>query len=222
MLTVQENILIAYGSGTTLQAYSLIIYALPSLIAPVTNQRNTTLIQNALQDLLGIPPALGVIVYIPVPEDNLATNGVTVRGEISRLERNEVTGLERNDLESPKSPTLFKTISRGMSRLKTGSGQSAPLSQSSTAGVTSPRSNPRSEPLRSPDMTKPAETMPGEEKAQGLRKRDSLRGLVSRRWMDKGVKGKDIPEETTEATKEVPKDDSEKTTNVKVDGGRKQ
>lgn len=212
MVTYNQETHIIYGSNTTLRSYLLTIYALPSLIAPVTNLRNTTLIQNALQDLLGIAPALGVVIYIPVPEDNFATNGVTVRGEISRLERNE------------ESPSLFKTISRGMiRRLKSNSGKSAPLSQPSPSGVISPSSNPKSDPVRSPVTTKPTDGMMGEDKGQGLRKRDSFRALVRRRLIDKvkeekdteknekeGVKEKDIKgeekEDLKEGTEDVAKD----------------
>lgn len=197
MVAFQQDTRVVYGSNTTLPAYLLTIYALPSLIAPVTNLRNTSLIQNALQDLLGIPPNLGVVIYIPVPEDNFATNGMTVRNEISRLERND-----------EDSPNLFKTISRTMSRrLKSNSGQSAPLSVPSTAGATSPTSNPRTDQLQSPETMQSGWQLIGEEKGQGLRKRESFRTLVRRRLMDKikeienkkgDSKNEDIKEELKE------------------------
>lgn len=175
MIAFQQDTRVAYGSNTTLSAYLLTIYALPSLIAPMTNLRNTSLIQATLQDLLGIPPNLGVVIYIPVPEDNLATNGMTVRDEISRLERND-----------DDNPGLFKTISRTMSRrLKSNSAQSAPHSGPSTGGATSPTSNPRTDQPQSPETMQPVLQQIGEEKGQSIRKRDSFRTIVRRRLMDK-------------------------------------
>lgn len=171
MIVLQQDAQFSYGGSTSLRSYLLMIYALPLLIAPVTNLRNTTLIQDALQDLLGIPPALGVITYIPVPEENFATNGTTLRGEITRLERKD-----------EDSPSLFKTISRGMSRrLKSNSGQSVPLS----SGVASPLSNPKSDSLKSPDATKSTETVMGEDRGRSLRNRGSLRALVRGRLRGK-------------------------------------
>lgn len=139
MVTVQSDTCVLFGSNNALSAYLLTIYALPSFIAPVTNVRSTALIQNALEELLGIPPNLGVIIYIPVPEENLATNGMTIRSEISIIERNE------------DSPSIFKSISRGMSRrLKNRSGQSAPVSQPSAAATASPSPHTPSESPASP------------------------------------------------------------------------
>ncbi|KAJ6121138.1 hypothetical protein N7523_005418 [Penicillium sp. IBT 18751x] len=127
MVTIQQETCVLFGSNHTLSAYLLTIYALPSTIAPVTNVRSTALIQNTLEELLGIPPNLGVIIFIPIREENLATNGTTVRSEISMIERNE------------DSPSIFKSISRGMSRrLKNHSGQSASVSQPSAAITASP------------------------------------------------------------------------------------
>ncbi|KAJ5167479.1 uncharacterized protein N7482_006260 [Penicillium canariense] len=153
-----------------LPSYLLKIYALPASIAPVTNLRNTGLIQRALQDLLGIPPEQGVVLYLPVPEENLATNGSTAQREISRLDHTEAD-----------SPGLIKSISRTMSRrLKSSSGGSAPLSLPSTVMTTSPSTltNSNQSPLR--------ETAQGEDKPRGrtLKKRESLRSIVRRRLMD--------------------------------------
>lgn len=141
MVTVQQETCVLFGSNNTLPSYLLTVYALPSLIAPVTNLRNTTLIQKALEELLGIPPSLGVIIFIPIPEANLATNGMTVRSEITQLERSD----------QGDSPNLFKSISRSMSRrLKTSSGQSAPFSLGSAVATASPSTRTPSEGPVSP------------------------------------------------------------------------
>lgn len=169
-----------FGSNVTLPVYLLKIYALPSFIAPVTNLRNACLIQNALFDLLGIPPNLGVVIFLPIVEDNFATNGSTIRDEISRLERNDDV-----------SPSFFKSISRTTSRrLKSNSGQSAPFSPSTA--VLSPSTDPRFDPLQSPDAARVNDPFVGEARSRRLRKRDSIRAIVRRR-IDKIIE-KDVKE----------------------------
>lgn len=139
MVTVQQDTCVLFGSNNTLSAYLLTIYALPAFIAPVSNVRSTALIQKTLEEILGIPPNLGVIIFIPIPEENLATNGMTIRSEISIIERNQY------------SPSIFRSISRGMSRrLKNRSGQSAQVSHPSAAVTASPSPHTPSESPASP------------------------------------------------------------------------
>ncbi|GCB26296.1 ADP-ribose 1''-phosphate phosphatase [Aspergillus awamori] len=123
MTTIQEDACIQFGR-VNLPAYLMKVFALPYLIAPITNLRSTILIQAALQEILHVAPNRGVILYIPIPEENFATNGVTMMGEIARLERS-----------SPDHGSgLFKTVSRTMSRrLKSTSSQSAPISVATTS-----------------------------------------------------------------------------------------
>ncbi|KAJ5912331.1 Tautomerase [Penicillium tannophilum] len=175
MLTIQQDTGVFFGSTTEL-SYLLKIYALPSFIAPFTNLRNTNLIQAVMLDLLHIPINQGVIIFLPVSEDNLATNGLTARGEIARLERND----------QDESLNLFKTISRSMSRrLKTSSGQSVPISLPSTVGTSTASPSMQTEIRHSPIAVDDTVVSP-EERGRGtsLRKRISLRGLVRRRLMD--------------------------------------
>ncbi|KAJ5991771.1 Tautomerase [Penicillium sp. IBT 35674x] len=175
MLTIQQDAGVFFGSTTEL-SYLLKIYALPSFIAPFTNLRNTNLIQAVMLDLLHIPRNQGVIIFLPVSEDNLATDGLTARGEIARLERND----------QDENPNLFKTISRSMSRrFKTSSGQSVPISLPSTVGTSTASPSNQTEIRHSP-ITVDDTAVPTEERGKGtsLRKRISLRGLVRRRLMD--------------------------------------
>ncbi|KAL5342443.1 Tautomerase/MIF superfamily [Aspergillus crustosus] len=123
VVTVQKDSSLRFGN-TTLPAYTMKIFALPYLIAPITNLRSTILIQAALHEILHITPARGVILYIPVAEENMATNSTTMMGEIARLER------ETHDRE----PGIFKSLSRSLSRRKkSSSGVSAPLSVATTS-----------------------------------------------------------------------------------------
>ncbi|KAB8202166.1 hypothetical protein BDV34DRAFT_215695 [Aspergillus parasiticus] len=123
MVTIQQGVCIRFGVSKD-PAYLLKVYALPCLIASITNLRCTTMIQSALRDLLQIEPNRGVVLYLPVPEENFATNGVTYMGEIARHER-------RTDDDDPG---ILRNISRGLSRrLKSSSTQSAPRSEATTS-----------------------------------------------------------------------------------------
>lgn len=169
MVTLQQECGVFFGN-TNEPSYLLKIYALPSFIAPITNIRNTNLIQAVILDLLHIQFSQGVVIYIPIPEDNLATNGSTARSEISRLERND----------SDDSPSIFKSLSRTMSRrLGMGSGHSAPVSQPSA--VVSPESVQTQIILTPTIPGKLDEPNKTEDKEQVIRKRDSVRSFVRRR-----------------------------------------
>ncbi|KAL4944424.1 hypothetical protein BDV06DRAFT_220269 [Aspergillus oleicola] len=123
IVTIQQVPCLRFGN-LALPAYSMKIYALPYLIAPITNLRSTILIQAALQDILHISPSRGIILYIPVQEENMATNNTTMMGEIARLEH-DTRGRE---------PGIFKTLSRSLSRRKkSSSAVSAPLSVATTS-----------------------------------------------------------------------------------------
>ncbi|KAF4279325.1 hypothetical protein CNMCM8689_002370 [Aspergillus fumigatus] len=98
MVTIQQDACLYFGNSA-LPAYLMKVFALPYLIAPITNLRNTILIQAALQDLLHVAPSRGIVLYIPISEENFATNGVTMMGEIARLEghaEDQDAGILRN------------------------------------------------------------------------------------------------------------------------------
>ncbi|KAM3068863.1 hypothetical protein ACMFMG_011025 [Clarireedia jacksonii] len=85
-------------AGSFDPAYIMTISALPSQVQPVTNKRNAVLLQTCMEELLAIEPQRGVIKFVPLAEENFATNGNTVAGEIEELERNlanEGSGLRR-------------------------------------------------------------------------------------------------------------------------------
>ncbi|KAL4735646.1 hypothetical protein BDV11DRAFT_208303 [Aspergillus similis] len=112
--------------NSTVPAYSMKVFALPYLIAPITNLRSTILIQAALHDILHIQPSRGIILYIPVAEENMATNNTTMMGEVARLQ-SDSQGRGRES-------GIFKSLSRSLSRRKkSSSGASAPLSVATTS-----------------------------------------------------------------------------------------
>ncbi|KAJ5382225.1 Tautomerase [Penicillium concentricum] len=195
LVTIDQNADLIFGN-TSGSAYLLKITALPSLMGPLTNIRNTGLIQSTIQEMFGILPDKGVVIYNPASEDNLATNGTTARSEIDRLER----------MDSGNSPSIFKSISRSMSRrMKSSSGNSVPISLTSIMNpeVTAPTSaspvtpgqvpplRPHEadtkKPIESPKGESVQQTLPKDEKPERtLKKRESLKSFVNRRLGELG------------------------------------
>jgi Macrophage migration inhibitory factor (MIF) len=97
-------------AGSFEPTYTLTITALAANIQPATNKRNTALLQHWMEENLGVEPSRGVVKFVAVPEENLATNGVTVLGEIEALDKHlgfdNVGGLKR-------SLTRGRTINKG-------------------------------------------------------------------------------------------------------------
>jgi len=111
-----------FFSGSFDPAYTMTINALPSQLQPVTNKRNASLLQKSMEELLSVLPERGVVKFVPIAEDNLATNGKTVTGEIEDLER-EISmgdgGLARS-LSKGANKSKKKLSMRSMRNLKTG------------------------------------------------------------------------------------------------------
>ncbi|KAJ5493680.1 Tautomerase [Penicillium fimorum] len=195
LVTIDQNADLIFGN-TSGSAYLLKITALSTLIGPLTNIHNTGLIQSIIQEVFGIAPDKGVVIYTPASEDNLATNGMTARDEIDRLER----------MDSDNSPSIFKSISRSMSRrMKSSSGNSGPISLTSvmnpdvtTHTSTSPVTSGQVPPLRphQEDKKKLKELPKSEPMQQALakdekpertlKKRESLKSFVNRRLSELG------------------------------------
>ncbi|KAJ5743186.1 hypothetical protein N7533_010288 [Penicillium manginii] len=116
-LTIQTEAPLSFGN-ISLPAYKLKIYALPSVIAPTTNMRSTTMLTEELYQLIGIGPDLGVIIFIPVPQENLAMYGSVVGNELSKVEQQDNPGFMK---------TLGQSISRRHFKSSSG-GTSDPLS----------------------------------------------------------------------------------------------
>lgn len=201
LVTIDQKSDIMFGSAVD-PAYLLKVSALSGLIAPLTNLRNTALIQSIIEDIFRIPPSKGVIIFTPLSEDNLATNGTTAREEIDRLERSE------------HSPSMFQSISRSMSRrLKSSSGNSTPLTfgpgmspDVASINLSSPAQTPLVEPhtshatapftpkdpektMGSPDEPTtggPSKQTPSKSGSRSVKKRESIRSFVSRRLMEFG------------------------------------
>ncbi|PNP47166.1 hypothetical protein THARTR1_10671 [Trichoderma harzianum] len=69
--------------GSLDPAYTLTITALASEVQPATNKRNAAVLQKHLEAVLRVPPARGMVRFIPVAEECLAWGSKTVAGRIS-------------------------------------------------------------------------------------------------------------------------------------------
>lgn len=86
MVMVSTEVAILIG-GNCGPAYHLTVTALPSEIAATKNKRAAHLLQDFMQDSMKIKSKRGVVQFVAVVEENLATNGVTALQEIEQLER---------------------------------------------------------------------------------------------------------------------------------------
>jgi hypothetical protein len=121
LVTIDQNADLIFGSPSDSGAYLLKISAHSSMVTPRVNARITNNIQSTLEQLLGIAPDKGIVIFTPVIDENLGRNGTTTWAEIERLEK-----------VSSRSPSVFQSLSRSVSRrIKSSSGASAPMSLSS-------------------------------------------------------------------------------------------
>lgn len=86
MITFETDTQIMMGASTE-PAYLLNITALSTEIAATKNMRSTSLIQNFLAQSLGIPKERGVIKFLSINDQDLATNGMTITQEIEKQEQ---------------------------------------------------------------------------------------------------------------------------------------
>jgi hypothetical protein len=86
MITVNHSACLLLG-GSFEPTYILTINALPVQLQPTTNKRNAALMQQFMCESIGVTPERGIIKFVAFQEENFATNGTTILGEIERLER---------------------------------------------------------------------------------------------------------------------------------------
>ena len=95
-------------------AYVMSVYALPSQLQPTTNKRNAALIQKHMEEVLGVPNSRGLLRFVPTSEEDFASNGTTVAGQIDNLERSlsgsskPTVGDEGTNLGSKRSKSRNK------------------------------------------------------------------------------------------------------------------
>ncbi|EDU43242.1 MIF domain containing protein [Pyrenophora tritici-repentis Pt-1C-BFP] len=107
MITVNHSACLLLG-GSFEPTYILTINALPVQVQPTTNKRNASLIQTFMAESIGVSPDRGIIKFIPIPEESLAMNGMTILGDIERMERQ--TGEDSNHIKRAVTKSSRKSV----------------------------------------------------------------------------------------------------------------
>ncbi|CAN9095944.1 unnamed protein product [Alternaria alternata] len=123
MITVNHSACMLLG-GSFEPTYMLTINALPVQLQSTTNKRNAALIQTFMAESIGVSSDRGVVKFVPIPEESLAMNGMTVLGDIERLERQqaEETGsnikraMTKSSRRSAHKAKSSNMLSRGLSK----------------------------------------------------------------------------------------------------------
>ena len=113
MITVNHSACLLLA-GSFEPTYLLTITALPVQLQPTTNKRNAALIQDFMSESLGVPLDRGILKFVAVQDDCIATNGTTILGEIENLERQmdeENGGMKRGLTKSSKRSAVTKAKS---------------------------------------------------------------------------------------------------------------
>jgi hypothetical protein len=114
MITVNHSACLLLG-GSFEPTYILTINALPVQLQPTTNKRNAALIQNFMCESIGVTSDRGIIKFVAIQEESLAMNGMTILGDIERLERQQAeetgTGMKRVMTKSSRKSGVFKSKS---------------------------------------------------------------------------------------------------------------
>ena len=84
MVTLDHSACLIFG-GSFEPAYILTITALPAQVQSTTNKRNAALVQGFMCKTLKIPECRGVLRFVAVADENLATRGMSVFGEAESL-----------------------------------------------------------------------------------------------------------------------------------------
>jgi hypothetical protein len=86
MITVNHSACLLLG-GSFEPCYVLTITALPVQLQPTTNKRNAALIQTFMSESIGVSSDRGIVKFMAIEPECIAMNGVTMYGEIERMER---------------------------------------------------------------------------------------------------------------------------------------
>ena len=117
-------------AGSFESAYILTITALPSQITPTTNKRNAALTQSFMATSLGVLPDRGIVKFVGVPEEYLATSGTTILGQIERLQKPTTSSGVVNPPAYAEEPPVQRKISRRATQKKPPALSLVPRSQS--------------------------------------------------------------------------------------------
>ena len=150
MIKVDHSACLALG-GTFEPCYILTINAVPQQMGPSVNKRNAALIQSFMADILSVSADRGIVTFVAIPEENLATNGNTMLGEIERLEK------QQQGSESTVKRAIADTARKSMPTFNRKS--ISRLNSSDNASKANGFLHPNGVPDREPSVTPP--TPPG-------------------------------------------------------------
>ncbi|KAH8890905.1 Tautomerase/MIF [Thozetella sp. PMI_491] len=149
VVSLQHGACMLYA-GTFEPAYVMAISALPSQLLPATNKRNAALVQKHMEEAIGVKPERGLLRFIPTGEENVATNGKTMAGEIDDLEKSSRGLLDDSvSITSRKSKARRRLSIRSFTTLKSPSAVNIPapeLTPPTSAVDESPPEMPAVEP----------------------------------------------------------------------------
>lgn len=116
MITVNHSACLLLG-GSFEPTYILAINALPVQLQPTTNKRNAALIQQFMCESIGVTADRGIIKFVPIQEESLAMNGMTILGDIERLERKNAEETGAN-VKRAVTKTSRKSFSKAKSSIQ--------------------------------------------------------------------------------------------------------
>ena len=108
MIMLDHSSCLMYG-GSFDPAYMLTISALPAQLMPTTNKRNASLIQQFFTESLNVPADRGIVRFIAIPEENLASDGMTVMGIMENQNR---ASMKEQSLDRRMSRQRMGSMSR--------------------------------------------------------------------------------------------------------------
>ncbi|KAL8860843.1 MAG: hypothetical protein Q9178_002873 [Gyalolechia marmorata] len=166
-------------AGTFDSAYIMTITALPSQIQPTTNKRNAVMMQTFMADSLGVTPERGVVRFVGISEEYLATNGNTVLGDIENLSK-------ESSEDSANGAQRSGTLRRGRSRRSSKPERlQIPLTRPATSDskvISPPLKSPplKSPPLKSPPIpAMPEEPNPLDKRAEKVHRMGRRRSFLA-------------------------------------------
>ncbi|KAL8671759.1 MAG: hypothetical protein Q9168_003754 [Polycauliona sp. 1 TL-2023] len=145
-ITLNHSECLLYA-GTFDSAYIMTITALPSQIQPTTNKRNAVMMQTFMGEALGVTQERGVIRFVAIAEEYLATNGNTVLGEIENMSKEAG---EENPTAARRLSTTTRRISRRSSKAEK---LQMPTTRPTTSDNSMVRPSSKSPPIPTPQAT---------------------------------------------------------------------
>ncbi|KAJ4373291.1 hypothetical protein N0V83_003585 [Neocucurbitaria cava] len=136
MITVNHSACLLLG-GSFEPTYILTINALPVQVQPTTNKRNAALIQTFMAESIGVSPDRGIIKFVPILEENLATNGMTILGEIEQMERQHAEENGNNIKRAMTKSSRKSAVSKAKSSIQLSRHSSKANPEASTVITTS-------------------------------------------------------------------------------------